>query len=341
MSSLSNRVSYIDSWRGIACILLVAYHVVGFPDAGLRIESGIYRDLNDTLAYIRMPLFTFLSGFVYSYRPFDGQFPLFLKGKVRRLLIPMLILGTIFAVLQSLTPGANKAIVNWTTLHIIPVAHFWFIESLFIVFMMVALLEVLKLLKTPYAFLAVFLAAVALHVSDLEMAYFSISGVLYLFPYFLLGLFVHRFSIYEYIKPIAGYALMASALLIITYIVISDTELFKNRSIFALAIGTLFCIGAVCCRLEIGLFSFIGVYSYSIYLFHAFFTAASRIIWQKLGVFDINILFILGVVLGLSGPMIAEAILAKFNITRVLFLGKGFKKSTSEKKLAASNPESK
>jgi peptidoglycan/LPS O-acetylase OafA/YrhL len=79
----------INTLRGLACILLVAYHVIGgTPEQGLHIASGFLRVGNDVLAYIRMPLFTFLSGYIYSLKPIGNySSSLFLKSKARRLLI--------------------------------------------------------------------------------------------------------------------------------------------------------------------------------------------------------------------------------------------------------------
>ena len=63
---------HLDTIRGLACLLLVTYHVVG-PDrfTGMRVADGsFYRTvLADGPLLVRMPLFTFLSGFVYAYRP--------------------------------------------------------------------------------------------------------------------------------------------------------------------------------------------------------------------------------------------------------------------------------
>ena len=135
----------IETLRGLACFLLVAFHVVGdTANSGLKIEEGVFREINDFLALIRMPLFTFLSGWVYALRPFSGNGLAFLKSKVRRLILPMLVVGTVFAVLQSQIPGANSKTVDWTELHLIPVAHYWFLESIFTIFLFVMLLELFK-----------------------------------------------------------------------------------------------------------------------------------------------------------------------------------------------------
>jgi fucose 4-O-acetylase-like acetyltransferase len=98
----------IDTIRGLACVLLVAYHVVGSePSNGLLLADGPYRLAADLLAYIRMPLFTFLSGYVYAWRPFNGYIHSFLRGKVRRLLIPMVVVGSVFVFARVVTPGTH------------------------------------------------------------------------------------------------------------------------------------------------------------------------------------------------------------------------------------------
>lgn len=98
----------VDTLRGLACIMLVACHVIGLtPETGLRLHEGTLKDANALLACIRMPLITFLSGLVYAWRPFSGDWKPFINGKIRRLIIPMLVIGTTFALFQAFTPGTN------------------------------------------------------------------------------------------------------------------------------------------------------------------------------------------------------------------------------------------
>ena len=65
---MSTKNLKIDTLRGLASVLLVTYHVIGTgSDSGLRIPDGEPVQLfNDSLMYLRMPLFSFLSGFVYA-----------------------------------------------------------------------------------------------------------------------------------------------------------------------------------------------------------------------------------------------------------------------------------
>lgn len=312
----------IDTLRGIACILLVAYHVIGnTPESGLKISSGIYRDINDLLAYVRMPLFTFLSGIVYSYRPFTTGALHFISSKARRLLLPMLCVGTLFAVMQSSVPGANGTITNWTMIHIYPVAHFWFVEAIFLIFLIVVLLEKLKAIENPIGFSIVFFAAVLTYLSNFGTPIFSISGAIYLFPFFLGGMFFQRYRYIETLSVTVGLLMLSVAIFTLILIFFDLLPPGKNRSFISLIIGLLFCIALLSLNFRVSKLAIIGSYSYSIFIYHVFFTASSRIALTKLGVFETNMLFIVCLFLGVFGPILTEQLLRGTNITRLLFLG--------------------
>ena len=313
----------VDTLRGIACILLVAYHVVGSNyNYGLKISDGIYRELNDILALIRMPLFTFLSGLIYANRPFVHDSKKFIIGKIKRLLVPMLTVGSFFALMQNFVPGSNQAFQNWYLLPIIPVGHFWFLESIFLIFMLMVPLEKLKLLSGKKTFVIIFFIISVIYLSDFEFLYFSISGFIYLLPFFLAGLATQRFNLLSIPnhRSVGSILIILSVILVAIYMDLIDIE--SNRTILALLIGCLSCFSLLFLDLKSFTLAKIGVYSYSIYLFHVFFTAGSRIILTNLGIEDINILFLLSLFSGIFGSIVAEELLKKYKYSRLLFLGK-------------------
>ena len=62
----------------------------GDRDTGLRLpDEHVAAQINDFLALVRMPLFSFLSGMVYALRPARGDIGPFAAGKARRLLVPI------------------------------------------------------------------------------------------------------------------------------------------------------------------------------------------------------------------------------------------------------------
>ncbi|MEO5659417.1 MAG: acyltransferase [Polaromonas sp.] len=309
-TSMARNIS-IDTLRGLACILLVAFHVVGWdPSSGLTLEdSHPLSQLNDILAYLRMPLFSFLSGFVYAWRPYSGEPVKFLKGKVRRLLVPMLVVGTFFAVLQSLTPGTNAPDYDWRLLHIIPVAHYWFLESIFIIFMLIACLERFNLLSTPGRFAGIWLVAGLLFLFNPMTNLFGLAGAAFLLPFFLLGLSCNRF--HDKIKRnhvVFGTAALGGLCL---YLLVTSQALPGATSLAALLLGGGGCIVLLRINFQSPWLASIGYYSFAIYLFHTMFTAASRIVSMLMGINSVALLFGNGLVLGIVGPILVSTVLRR------------------------------
>ena len=87
----------IETLRGLAIILMVAGHVIGNTSAhGMRVEDdSVFRHIYFSLKFLRMPLFTVISGYVYALRPLNTtMIGRFIKGKARRILVPMVAVGT-------------------------------------------------------------------------------------------------------------------------------------------------------------------------------------------------------------------------------------------------------
>lgn len=300
----------IDTLRGLACIFLVSFHVVGSGASGLFLESDhALSQVNNVLAYIRMPLFTFLSGFVYACRPYDGKPVGFLKGKVRRLLVPMLLVGTFFAMLQSLTPGTHGGNYDWHLLHIIPVAHYWFLESLFILFMLTAYLDRFSILSTPGRCVGAWFGAVLMFMFVPTTDVFGISGAMYLFPFFLLGLACKRFD--DKLKCVHALWVAAAVLSFVLYLSYTNQALPSRTTLGAFLISGGLCIALLHSHIQIRWLAWIGYFSFAIYLFHSMFSAASRITLLRLGVDSVAILFGSGMALGILGPILVSAILRR------------------------------
>ncbi len=320
---MRKRNHSIDTLRGLACILVVAYHVIGGkPGEGLDVSAGLYREINDILAYIRMPLFTFLSGMVYAYKPFSGNPAHYIRGKFVRLIVPMLVVGTLFAWSQAIYAPSGEALYDWQTLHLIPVAHFWFIEALFIIFLLMVPLESLRVFNAKFRFALVLVLAVLANLSCLRLDYFAVSGVFYLLPFFLIGAGLQRFCLTEKLNKehaLLGF-LLAFALLSIAPVDVASLN--YRRSLIALIIGMATCLALISLHWQWRFLARIGVFSYTIYLYHIFFTAGTRELLLALEVENLHSLFLCALTAGLLGPIFVEKIFAGSNTTRLLLLGK-------------------
>ncbi len=150
---VKKKETSIETLRGLAIILMVTGHVIGHaPDAGMQVDDdSFYRYFYYTLMFLRMPLFTVISGYVYALRPVVCTKELtFLSGKARRVLLPMIFVATLYYLLQHFVPGTNaetKLSEIWK-IYFFSFSHFWFLQALFLVFIAITVIERFKLLHS-------------------------------------------------------------------------------------------------------------------------------------------------------------------------------------------------
>ena len=319
--SATRRSAHIDTLRGLACLFLVFFHVVGdTPEVGLVLPRAHWlHALNDAISYVRMPLFGLIAGYVYALRPYQGETGRFVKSKVQRLLLPVLTVGTLFALIQARVPGAHPDTGPWWMLHIIPVAHFWFLQSLFLVFMAVMALEQLGALATRRAMLAVGIVSAVLYTSWAAPIYLGLDGAVYLLPFFLAGLACRRFDMTLALwRPAAAAVLAAAALAVALNPAISAADGSNTAS---LLLGLFAAFLLVQSDFQSRFLAWVGRYSFAIFLLHVFFTAASRIALRRLGVTDTYALLVTGMLMGAAAPMVAALLIRRYWLLDALLLG--------------------
>jgi fucose 4-O-acetylase-like acetyltransferase len=308
MTQSDRRNIRIDSLRGLACLLLVLYHVVGSKStSGLQLDRSHGLVLfNEVLSYLRMPLFSVLSGYVYARRPFRQDAGAFVAGKARRLLIPMLVVGTLFALLQASVPGSNYQVTDWRMLHVVPVAHYWFLESLFVIFMAILALEHINALSTTPRFVAVMVVAAGMFASEPFPVYFGLAGAAYLFPFVLFGLWCGRFASTAKDDTRLHLQLGLTVVLIaILYSVMVNQALPDNHSLTALAMGFGGCLILLRSGIESKWLASVGRHSFAIFLFHTIASAASRILLTKAGLASLYVMVPAGMLAGIALPVLA------------------------------------
>lgn len=316
-----SRSVQIDTLRGLACLLLVLFHVVGdTPEVGLVLPRahGLHA-LNDAISYVRMPLFALIAGYVYALRPYQGDTGRFIKSKVQRLLLPVLTVGTVFALVQARVPGAHPDVGPWWMLHIIPVGHFWFLQSLFLVFMAVMALEQWGTLATRPAIFAVGIVSAVLYTTWAAPIYLGLDGAVYLLPFFLAGLASRRFEMKLALwRSAAAVMLIAAALTVALNPAISAADRSNTASLM-LGLSAAFLL--VKSNVQSRFLAWVGTYSFAIFLLHVFFTAASRMALRRLGITDTYVLLVAGMLLGAAGPMVAALVIRRYWLLDALLGG--------------------
>jgi len=292
----------VQSLRGFACLLLVSYHILGSsPYQGLQIQAGWLRTLNDALGTVRMPLFALIAGALYACSRLRGAS--LLVDKFQRLLLPMLTVGTLFALLQYAVPGSNYPVKDLRFLHIAPVAHYWFLESLFLIFCLMALLDGANALKKPETWMLVFLLSVVVYLMHPGFIWFGVLGAIYLLPYFLVGLALVCFQ-WDASPHSAAWGtvlLLGGGVLVGVDLWFGDfTHRFDPGM---LILGLIFSSALWLRPLRHPWLARLGDYSYAIFLFHVFFTAATRMALKALDLNAVPLHFACALLLGICGPI--------------------------------------
>jgi peptidoglycan/LPS O-acetylase OafA/YrhL len=152
---------------------------------------------------------------------------------------------------------------------------------------------------------------------------FGINGAIYLLPFFVAGMIgqenvealKQRFAM---IGPVV-FVLISLTLL---YVAALDRELIVDRrSLIGLTVGCVSCFALLSSGMRSKALTWLGGYSYAIFLFHVLFAATSRVVLGRLGVKDESLLVLGGLSVGLLGPVVLSMVFSRFNFTSVLFLG--------------------
>jgi len=303
---VSRKIS-IDTLRGIACILLVSFHAAVIMIWPRLPETHALSWVNGLFGVLRMPLFAFLSGLVYAQRPYAGDAARFMGGKARRLLLPMLIVGTVFAVAEASILGAHY---DWTLLHIIPVAQFWFLESMFLLFGLIVLLEGSGMLRDGWHFLLTLVGAALLYLTSILPDHLGLQGVAFLLPFFLLGVGCHRFSalLARPEPPLAAAVVMIS---MYAYFLARGHAMPDRHTVAALVMGASGCTLLLWANIKSRALAWIGRHSFAIFLFHIAAVEVARLSLKLAGVTDPWVLYAVCFPAGLFVPVALAAILRR------------------------------
>jgi peptidoglycan/LPS O-acetylase OafA/YrhL len=316
--------------RGIACLLLVAYHVIGAgPSVGMRLPSDdILPILSRLFSDIRMPMFAFISGFVFTgYTGAFGAVSGAMAKKSRRLLIPLVAVSTVHYLVQAAAVGQSE-IPLWQ-IYFLPYAHFWYLQATFLIMVLLALTAFALGGRRALSSIILLLlsAAIFILVPRWEPDVFSGWKAIYLAPFFLAGhLAAAHFSPGErqrrWIVVVLGLVL---AVQMGVEVGLSTGALWFDRpwrASMTLATGLTCCFLLLALRPSIPTLSYIGDKSYAIFLFHVFFTAGSRIMLAEAWPSAPNgVIFAVGLAAGIAGPIALTPLLMRHRVTALLGLG--------------------
>lgn len=159
--------------------------------------------------------------------------------------------------------------------------------------------------------------------------WFSISNATFLLPFLMSGYLTSQTPSFRqtlcharWARPLG--ALLLSVGLYIGYRLATQELILSGapRRLLAIILGLLACFGLLMLRPHQTRLASIGTKAYAIYLFHVFFTAAVTHAWWH---FDapghLWAITVLGVIFGLAGPILLQALILRSPIAAQTFLG--------------------
>lgn len=326
----------IDSLRGIAIVLMVAGHVIGSSSAaGMQVsDDSAWRSFSLLLEDVRMPLFTALSGLVYGLRPLRdvSRYPRLVTGKVRRLMVPLASVGIVFLVMQSVVPGTNAAseLRDVWKLFVYGTDHFWFLQAIFLIFLLVCFCDAIGLLARPrFVLVAIIVSALVsvLVVVPDPWAVFSINGAIRLLPFFLLGYLFTAHADAVRLMPRTWVLLLGAAVVLFAVRAVDVLARWDLPRIPGTALGVVLGLVAISLLLHFrdtfgwAPIARLGYFSYAIYLLHVFGTAPARIVLLRFGLDIDPLIFATALIAGLALPVLFEISFGRVSWISWLFLG--------------------
>lgn len=336
----ARKNAHVETLRGIAIILVVLGHMIGYSSTGgMRVaDDSFLRYLYYSLEYIRLPLFAVISGWVYANKPIahiDDR-PKFLKGKLRRLLIPMFAMGTLLFLFRMVIPGTNTTpeLARLPRNLLFPYDVYWYLFSLFLIFVAIGLLDTQRAFRKIEGWLTALICSFAFlfiseNLLDPIPNVFSFKGAAYLLPFFLIGIGIYR---YRHVLLADRFTYLIVATFVISFLLqqlmwFGYLPMQDRHSIFGIPVGITAALLLFRLRVDNKLLVRIGGHAYGIFLFHVFLTGGIRIVLTQLGITNQALILVIGVIGAIIFSIAIENLVKKSAFLRFYLLGLGENKS--------------
>jgi fucose 4-O-acetylase-like acetyltransferase len=325
-----NRNQWIDYARGI-CIILVCYRhcFEGLRIAGLDTNSyPSLQVLNVCFFSFRMPLFFIVSGLFVSRSLQKKTLGNYINNRFSIVFYPLIIWGVLQVTLQLLLKNyvnAQREPIDYLNLLVLPrkIEQFWYLNALFFVGALYALLKTLVRLRVVHQFiLGILFYIVALYWKYNGIVVSFLNDVFFYYIFFAVGDWVSDFLLNEKKETVITSPrwLIPSLLIFIvsqTFYTIynlryeNETDIpYRVFSLFIIASlsGAFFVIQSSVILKQLNMARWlrvIGYHSLYIYLAHLIVIAAVRVVLVKiLQVHYIPVIIITAMFLGIVVPII-------------------------------------
>lgn len=319
------RVIWIDNVKIIACILVALGHLaMGFVGAGL-IEEGLgYKIFVETIYCFHVPLFFICSGFLYQQFTKEQTTKNYAKGILKKLIslgIPYFVFSTATYFLKTLfSSQVNYALEEGLakTLFLNPLSPYWFLYSLFFMFLLSPILK-----NKADAIIRALIGVVLYAMSSFSLLGFvpeavfnPVDNFCKNYIWFIFGMIISRFNFNAlYKKWFIGAFLLFLGIKIIA--IVYDVEL----GVFSLILSLLACVGIIGfvadmykSNRQTRMFGFFSKYTMPIFLMHTIISSGVRSVLLKVGIVSLPVHIVVGIITSILLPIIAAMIMEKIKL---------------------------
>lgn len=331
------HILYIDILKAIACISVLAGHVIGgIAKAGID-TSGILIHIHTYVYLFHVPCFFFASGYLYANKQVKNwqEYASFVIKKLVILGMPYVACTVLYVAMSSffsseMNPNTSYSFREVLNIWRIPIAHYWYLYALIVLFVFIPVVELIfKKVNRIYLWI-VFLLLTLWKPNIVWIGYITQYAHL-----FYMGVIWNisknskwKNNLLQYAKFTRGWVYCAENLLLyLIYNIVQKRALLSMeleiilKSIITLLLVAMM-IGVSFSITEKGKYikSFliwVSKYSLYIYLFHTWFSGTIRVLLCRIGITNCWIQAFIGVLGGFIGPVL----LAKFikSIPMLLF----------------------
>ena len=304
-------LSNLDTLRGLACLMVVLFHVIGEPDSGLKLQEGVLRWSVDSLKYFRMPLFAAMAGFFYAATSVERDgLGRFLKRRLATLMVPALCVTFIYWGVRRMAYGLSESLL-FALLY--GYLHLWFLYALMIMLAVAGALD--AVFKPPtWVWGTLIIIAPILSVNMPPVDALGVSHAVNLFCYFALGVVLCRVprllrSIGFFVAALTG----AVGTLALQQLRMRDIAVALSQMPYWHFLGGICCVMVMLYLVpRLRALEAISIYTYTIYLWHGMGNAAVRVALRHLHVENIGVIVVLGFLAGVIGPILFHIAIRRF-----------------------------
>lgn len=321
---MQERNAWVDYAKGIGIILVVYGHVArGVFNAGLPMDEDRYVLVDSIIYSFHMPLFFFLSGlFFYDSLMKRGKTGL-IVNKVDTIVYPFLLWsllqGLFEVVLSDYTNGDVALSSVLFSLVWSPRAQFWFLYALFLVFVVCSFVYARAGRRL---FLPILLAFAILYLFRQAMlANSAVQFVLGNAIFFALGIWINEVKAFLLARHTQLMLLFGALFIAGQYAFHVPLGLtWDVGGVAALALATISILFMVTLSMWLGRFRiqwllFFGASSMTIYLLHILAGSGVRVIMSAfLDIDSIVAHLLVGTLIGLAAPLLAQVIIQRYNL---------------------------